>query len=428
MSHDREGHFIGRRGDTISSRYEILSRLGIGTFGTVYSCLDKKHKVKVAVKVVRAVKRYVDAAKYEADILYDIAVKCQSKYFVDFYNAFSFRDFYTIVTEELGDSLYSLLEHNNFIGLPLSTIRAIAYQLFDALSTLETQAHLIHTDLKPENLLLKKPIYARTKLGAASIFVPLEPQLKIIDFGSATYEHKHHSSVICTRPYRPPEVILGFHWSYPADIWSAGCILVELFNGQTLFQTHDSLEHIALMERILGPFPLSFAGKTRGTSFETYFTFPEKDDFTDTPFSVSCDVAYPVGSTSRHSINNVLHHPSLHSLLEHYPTFYSLISSLLRFHPNERLNAAEALRHPFFGAQGEQDNRIELSEATPKADGADFLLEHTKHTDDTDPDITLLNSRPDDGLIRGRRGNTLRTLQIMLMKRGPGGAVRGVRR
>lgn len=35
------------------------------------------------------------------------------------------------------------------------------------------------------------------------------PDVKIVDFGNATYEHEHHTSVVSTRHYRAPEVILG---------------------------------------------------------------------------------------------------------------------------------------------------------------------------------------------------------------------------
>lgn len=78
-------------------------------------------------------------------------------------------------------------------------------------------------------------------------------------------------------------MLLGHGWSYPCDIWSVGCILVELcsvciafilfvtvlgkgvclikslayefLQGGTLFQTHENLEHLVMMERVLGPLP-----------------------------------------------------------------------------------------------------------------------------------------------------------------------------
>jgi len=61
--------------------------------------------------------------------------------------------------------------------------------------------------------------------------------------------------VVSTRHYRAPEIILGIGWSYPCDLWSIGCILVEFFTGDALFQTHDNLEHLAMMNSVLGPLP-----------------------------------------------------------------------------------------------------------------------------------------------------------------------------
>merc|ERR1719474_1150307 len=82
-----------------------------------------------------------------------------------------------------------------------------------------------------------------------------DTRVKLIDFGSATFDWEHHSSVVSTRHYRPPEVILELGWAQPCDVWSTGAIIFELYQGHTLFQTHDNLEHLAMMTRILGELP-----------------------------------------------------------------------------------------------------------------------------------------------------------------------------
>ena len=61
--------------------------------------------------------------------------------------------------------------------------------------------------------------------------MPKSSDIKVIDFGSATFEANYHSTIVSTRHYRAPEVILGLGWSFPCDIWSIGCILVELASG-----------------------------------------------------------------------------------------------------------------------------------------------------------------------------------------------------
>lgn len=60
----------------------------------------------------------------------------------------------------------------------------------------------------------------------------------MIDFGGATYERREKkTSIINTRQYRSPEVTLGLGWGIPSDIWSLGCILMECYTGNLLFQT-----------------------------------------------------------------------------------------------------------------------------------------------------------------------------------------------
>lgn len=97
---------------------------------------------------------------------------------------------------------------------------------------------LIHTDLKPENILLVSSEYIKVpdykfllrpaKDGSYFKNVPKSSAIKLIDFGSTTFEHQDHTYVVSTRHYRAPEVILGLGWNYPCDMWSVGCILVEL--------------------------------------------------------------------------------------------------------------------------------------------------------------------------------------------------------
>ena len=125
--------------------------------------------------------------------------------------------------------------------------------------------NLIHTDLKPENILLVHNAYqtftynrqiptssTTNQRTARQRRVLLDTEIRLIDFGSATFDDEYHSSVVSTRHYRAPEIILNLGWSYPCDIWSIGCILVEFFTGDALFQTHDNLEHLAMMESVCG--------------------------------------------------------------------------------------------------------------------------------------------------------------------------------
>lgn len=71
---------------------------------------------------------------------------------------------------------------------------------------------LIHTDLKPENVLLVDDSYITRSMDARpglDYKVLNNPEIRLIDFGSATFTHEYHASVVSTRHYRAPEVIMG---------------------------------------------------------------------------------------------------------------------------------------------------------------------------------------------------------------------------
>lgn len=110
---------------------------------------------------------------------------------------------------------------------------------------------------------------------------PRRLDIKLIDFGGATFHDEHHSTIINTRQYRAPEVILGkdkpgLGWSESSDLWSLGCILVELYTGELLYPTHDNYEHLAMIEHLLGPLPQHMArncDRSMRKYFDESFTF-----------------------------------------------------------------------------------------------------------------------------------------------------------
>ena len=76
-------------------------------------------------------------------------------------------------------------------------------------------------------------------------------KVKVIDYGNAYLHHDQRCSYVQSRAYRAPEVVLGLPYSPKVDMWSLGCILMELFTGKLLFDNKSvqSLlaSHIALV-------------------------------------------------------------------------------------------------------------------------------------------------------------------------------------
>lgn len=257
---------------------------------------------------------------------------------------FDYRGHVCMVFEKLGPSLYDFLRKNAYRPFPAPLVRAFGRQLLEATAYLHSLS-LVHTDLKPENVLLTSGDYDKpTTTGPrAPARVPRHASVRVIDFGSATFEDAHHSAVVSTRHYRAPEVILGLGWSYPADLWSAGCILVELATGDALFQTHENLEHLAMMEAALGPLPAGMARRAAGAVASL--------------FDAGGKLDWPGGASSRRSVRAVAKLAAIRAQLDtladasmapHAAALADLVSRMLTYDPAARIGAAEALAHPFF--------------------------------------------------------------------------------
>jgi serine/threonine protein kinase len=96
---------------------------------------------------------------------------------------------------------------------------------------------IVHCDLKPENILLKN------KSKSA---------IKVIDFGTGCYEKSIYYTYIQSRYYRAPEIIMGIPYTFAIDMWSFGCILVELYNGYPIFAGEDEAEQLAIIMEYKG--------------------------------------------------------------------------------------------------------------------------------------------------------------------------------
>ncbi|XP_061346981.1 serine/threonine-protein kinase AFC2-like isoform X2 [Gastrolobium bilobum] len=338
---DKDGHYMFALGDNLTSRYKILRKIGEGTFGQVLECWDREMRELVAVKVVRSIRKYREAAMLEVDVLQLLGKYDRSgSRCVQIRNWFDYRNHICIVFEMLGPSLYDFLRKNNYCPFPVDLVRELGRQLLECVAFMH-DLRLIHTDLKPENILFISPEYVKVpdsnSKGTTYKRLPKSSAIKVIDFGSTAYEHQDHNYIVSTRHYRAPEVILGLGWNFPCDIWSVGCILVELCSGEALFQTHENLEHLAMMERVLGPIPQHML-KRADRQAQKYVRRGRLN--------------WPEGAVSRESIKAVLKLPRLPNLVMQHVDhsagdLLDLLQGLLRFDPSSRLKAHEALRHPF---------------------------------------------------------------------------------
>ncbi|KAL9100950.1 MAG: hypothetical protein Q9163_003735 [Psora crenata] len=358
---DEDGHFIVICESMIGDRYKITRLLGQGTFGKVVEATDRRNGARVAIKIIRSVQKYRDASRIELRVLQTL---CQNDQYnrnkcIHLRECFDFRNHICIVTDLLGQSVFDFLKGNTFVPFPSSQIQHFAKQLFTSVAFLH-DLNLIHTDLKPENILLVNSGYQTFTYGrwipsssstvarrAGQRKVLLDTEIRLIDFGSATFDDEYHSSVVSTRHYRAPEIILNLGWSYPCDIWSIGCILVEFFTGDALFQTHDNLEHLAMMEAVCGykiepRLVRQVQNSGRGSSRNSAASF----------FTRGLKLDYPNVDTTKASKKYVKAMKQLQDVIPPTNTFNKQFIDLLRkifvYDPKQRITAKQALKHPWF--------------------------------------------------------------------------------
>lgn len=339
LEDDENDHLIFQYGDFIQNRYRLTEVLGEGTFGKVVKCFDTYRKKVVALKMIKNVRKYKDAAKLEINVLnkikkYDPSGKHLCVSMLDW---FDYHGHMCISFEMFGQSVYEFLKDNQFHPFPISQVKAMAYDLCYSVNFLHRN-RMTHTDLKPENILFYNSAHDVIFNFAKGIALKhvRNPEIRLIDFGSTTLDHEHHSTTVSTRHYRAPEVIMELGWAQPCDVWSVGCILFELIMGVTLFQTHEDREHLAMMERVLGPLPSRMTSRSRTKFFDTGDRLVWNDNTSEGRYvRKNCKALYKY--IPREERGN----PDWENL-------FDLIRKMLIFEPNKRLTLTEALRHRFF--------------------------------------------------------------------------------
>lgn len=338
ISDDSDGHLAYKSGDIIeheSQRFKILATLGEGTFGKVVKVKELNSDKIMALKVIKNVDKYREAAKLEVNVLEKIQEKDPLGRHLcgKMLSWFNYYGHMCLVFELLGLSVFDFLKENSYHPYTLEQVRHITYQLCYSVKFLH-ECKLTHTDLKPENILFVSSDWevCYNPKKRKDIRRVKNTEVRLIDFGSATFDWEHHSKVVSTRHYRAPEVILELGWSQPCDVWSVGCIMFELYLGFTLFQTHDNREHLAMMEKILGPIPERIIRRTKTKFFNGTHLVWDEDSSAGKYVRDNCKTLqkYRMGESEDHLM------------------LFDLVMKMLSYDPNERISLDEALRHPFF--------------------------------------------------------------------------------
>ncbi|GAB5369395.1 hypothetical protein AAMO2058_001400800 [Amorphochlora amoebiformis] len=323
--HVVEGAYLGE-----GNRYKIEREIGKGSFGKVVRAFDNVKKEWVAIKIVKKKKAFLRQAETEIKILNALQEPPQGEpsKIVQLKHHFKHEKHQCIVFELLYRNLYELLIDTQYKGVSLNLVRKFGKQILQTLSFLRKRK-VIHCDLKPENVLMRRKNSS---------------QIKVIDFGSACFASEKAFTYIQSRFYRAPEVLLGIDYSYQIDMWSLGCMLVEMHTGKPLFPGRNENDQMCKQVEVLGmPPDWMIVGGKYGPK---HFT-KQRDDK-----GVVKWVSYATpGKRNLMEIMNEAKQLNTgkrgHAEID-YSKFENLLRSMLAYNFHERITPEDALRHSFF--------------------------------------------------------------------------------
>uniref|UniRef100_A0A672SN39 non-specific serine/threonine protein kinase n=1 Tax=Sinocyclocheilus grahami TaxID=75366 RepID=A0A672SN39_SINGR len=156
------GYHHVKIGDLFNGRYHVIRKLGWGHFSTVWLAWDIQGKRFVAMKVVKSAEHYTETALDEIKLLRAVRNTDQNdpsrekvvQLLDDFKISGVNGTHVCMVFEVLGHHLLKCIIKSNYQGLPLPCVKSIIRQVLQGLDYLHTKCKIIHTDIKPENILM----------------------------------------------------------------------------------------------------------------------------------------------------------------------------------------------------------------------------------------------------------------------------------
>eukprot|EP01062_Namystynia_karyoxenos_P022246 TRINITY_DN1851_c0_g1_i1.p1 TRINITY_DN1851_c0_g1~~TRINITY_DN1851_c0_g1_i1.p1 ORF type:complete len:380 (+),score=84.80 TRINITY_DN1851_c0_g1_i1:101-1240(+) len=315
ISHGKKVYTIKGQQVEVDRRYDIVKSVGSGAYGTVFSAKDSaRNGEPVAIKKIPKVfddltdgKRILREIKLLRFLRHE-NIMGVLELMRPRDSMQTFQDLY-MVCELMDTDLHQVIKSKQ--PLTEEHVKYFAFQLMRACKYMH-QAGVIHRDIKPGNLLVNENC-----------------DLKLCDFGLARggVEAMHPQGLeltdyVVTRWYRPPELLLMSNYAASIDIWSSSCIIGEMFNRKPLFPGRDYIHQLTIITDWVGT--------------------PERGDL---DFVKSEDALRFLRNMQRKKSR------AMAELIPKAPRdCLSLIESMMVFHPERRITADAALRHPWFAS------------------------------------------------------------------------------
>ncbi|KAI1128415.1 kinase-like protein [Nemania abortiva] len=296
------GYHPVRIGDEFhNGKYRVIRKLGYGLYSTVWLARNSQTDQHVALKILTADSFGGEKATFELDILRhqaSMATKSPgspgANHIVGLQDEFKHSGpngrHVCLVFKPMGPDMSHYRELFSRAKLPMPVAKKVTKELLMALAFLHDSCRVIHTDIKPQNILIEtSEINEIFRYAPSEVFGPFYPphnppadyymkseqiisgeedletadiSIRLADFGTASWVDKHLTEWIQPQMLRAPEVILGAPWDHKVDIWNLGLIIWELVQGKLVFDgqatatsAYSSQAHLAQMCAILGTFP-----------------------------------------------------------------------------------------------------------------------------------------------------------------------------
>ncbi|KAI9477505.1 kinase subunit of RNA polymerase II carboxy-terminal domain kinase I [Coemansia sp. RSA 989] len=218
--------------------YTRISMVGEGTYGKVYKARNKENGQVVALKRMRVdMERegFPITAMREIRLLKELRhpnITQVLDVVPDSGNAIY------VVMEYMDYDLSGLISHPQWSPEPAHR-KSLMQQLLEGLQFMHERG-ILHRDIKGSNLLVNQ-----------------QGQVKYVDFGLARSFHHTRKQELTNRVitlwYRPPELLLGTTWYGPeVDIWSLGCVILELFLKKPAFQGQNDIDQLEQIFKLVG--------------------------------------------------------------------------------------------------------------------------------------------------------------------------------
>ncbi|AJR72037.1 Ime2p [Saccharomyces cerevisiae YJM1460] len=354
---------------TLSDRYQLIEKLGAGSFGCVTlakaqfplsNILGKQHDIRgtlmdqpknghqnyitktqgvVAIKTMMTKLHTLQDYTRVREIKFILAIPANG-HLIQIFEVFIDSENYQlhIVMECMEQNLYQMMKHRRRRVFSIPSLKSILSQILAGLKHIH-EHNFFHRDLKPENILITPSTQYFEKEYMNQIGYQDNYVIKLADFGLARHvENKNpYTAYVSTRWYRSPEILLrSGYYSKPLDIWAFGCVAVEVTVFRALFPGANEIDQIWKILEVLGtPIKRSDFVNTN------HITAPPPggfwDDASNLVHKLNLKLPYVEGS----SLDHLLSSSQLSDLSE-------VVKKCLRWDPNERATAQELCEMPFF--------------------------------------------------------------------------------